>query len=118
MNKAWAIAALSLCTLASSAWAADDPQVGRWKLDLVRSKYVTGVLPKSSVATVTPFGDDGVSLSVEAVTADGKPQHIAYKAKYDGTHYPRTESGAGAVSGQTVTLKRIDAHTAEPGARP
>lgn len=38
---------------------------------------------------------------------------IRYSAEYDGKPYPRTEIGAAAISGQTVTLKRIDAQTVE-----
>ena len=40
-------------------------------------------------------------------------RRIEYAGQYDGKENPRTESGAGAVPGQTVALKRIDAHTAE-----
>ena len=34
-------------------------------------------------------------------------------AEYDGKPYPRIETGPGAVAGQSVTLKRVDARTVE-----
>ena len=96
-----------------AAWAADDPQVGIWKLNVAKSKFSPGPPPKSQTVTVTPYGKDGVKLALEALNAKGEKLTIGYSAGYDGKEYPRTETGAGAVSGQTVTLKRIDAHTAE-----
>jgi hypothetical protein len=47
------------------------------------------------------------------VNAAGEKYGIQYSAQYDGNHYPRTETGAGAIPGQTVTLRRIDDRTAE-----
>jgi len=113
MNRIAGLIVLSLCVFSQLAWAADDPQVGHWKLDLARSKYVTGRAPMSSVATVTPYGKDGVSVTIHVVNAQGEKLDIRYSAEYDGKPYPRTETGAGAVAGQSVTLKRLDARTAE-----
>jgi hypothetical protein len=106
----WLFAALSFCVIGASAQAADDPQLGRWKLDREHSKYVTAQIPQTSEATLTPYGD-GVTLSVDAVNAAGQAMHIQYSAHYDGKRYPRVETGAGAVSGQTVTLERIAPRT-------
>jgi hypothetical protein len=112
MNRQLAFITLSLC-IGLPAWAADDVQVGKWKLDLAQSKYVTSAAPASSEATVTPSGADGVSVTVNMVTAKGEKFAIHYSAQYDGKQYPRTETGAGAVPGQTVALRRVDAHTVE-----
>jgi hypothetical protein len=95
------------------AWAADDPQIGNWKLDLSKSRYVTATPPQSAAATVTPYGKDGVDLTVNMVNARGQTFVIHYSAEYDGKPYPRTETGPGALAGQSVTLKRIDAQTVE-----
>ena len=38
---------------------------------------------------------------------------FSYAGQYDGKENPRTETGDGAVPGQTVTLKRLDNHTVE-----
>jgi hypothetical protein len=113
MKARWGFIAVLLCVLGMPAWAADDPQIGNWKLDLATSKYVSATPPMSSVVTTTPSGKDGVSLTVNMVNARGEKLVIQYSAQYDGKPYPRTETGAGALAGQTVTLKRIDARTVE-----
>jgi hypothetical protein len=99
--------------LGTRVWAADDPQIGNWKLDLGKSKYVTASAPMSSVAVVTPYGRDGISVTVNVVNTKGDKFVIQYSARYDGKPYPRTETGAGAVAGQSVTLKRVDDQTIE-----
>ena len=113
MTSRRGIAAVLLCALGLPALAADDPQTGTWKLDLAKSRYVSATPPLSSVVTTTPSGKDGVSLTVNAVNARGEKMVIQYSAQYDGKPYPRTESGAGAIAGQSVTLRRIDARTVE-----
>jgi hypothetical protein len=113
MNRIWGVIVCSLCILGLVARAADDPQTGNWKLNVAKSKFVTATPPKSQTVTVAPYGKDGVSLTVDVLNAQGEKLNIQYSASYDGKPYPRTETGAGAVSGQTVTLKHIDAQTAE-----
>ena len=115
MKTALALAVLSAWVIAGAAQAAADPQVGTWKIDLVRSKYVTAKLPKASEAVVTPYGGDGagVTLNVHMVSADGQPMRIRYSARYDGKPYPRTEEGVGATPGQVVTLRKVSDRTVE-----
>jgi hypothetical protein len=112
MKRVWALGAMSLCLIGASAYAAADPEVGNWKLDLSRSKYVSAKAPKTSEAIVTAYGD-GVSVSVHAVTADGQDTHIKYAAHYDGKPAPRTEDGPGTLTGVTVTLKKISPRVVE-----
>ncbi len=113
MKRNWGMIVFSLCMVVLTARAADDPQTGHWKIDLARSKYVSAAPPQSSEVKVTPYGKDGVSIDVNAVNAKGEKIVIQYSAEYDGKPYPRTEIGPGTISGQTVTLKRIDAQTIE-----
>ena len=112
MSRKVALAVLSLLLLSVAA-KAQDVQVGNWKINLAKSHFKTAPAPTSQNVTVVPQGKDGVKLTVNAVNAKGEKSTIEYAAQYDGKEYPRTETGAGAVSGQTVTLKRVDAHAAE-----
>ena len=96
-----------------AARAADDPQLGTWKLNVAKSKITPGPPPKSRTVTVVSYGNDGVKLTTEEINSEGKKRTVEYSAQYDGKQYPRTETGPGAVNGQTVTLKRIDANTVE-----
>ena len=113
MKSRWGIVVFLLCMQGLPALAADDPQTGNWNIDLAKSRYVSATAPRSSVVTIAPYGKDGVSLTVNMVNAKGEKLVIQYSAQYDGKPYPRTETGAGAVAGQSVTLRRIDAQTVE-----
>ena len=106
------LAVLSLFIVSVMGWA-DDVQTGKWKLNAAKSQFKTSTAPKSQVVSIVPDGKDGVKLTIDVVTANGEKSAINYAAQYDGKEYPRTESGAGAVAGQTVTLKHVDARTAE-----
>jgi hypothetical protein len=98
---------LSLCLVGINAQAADDAQVGHWMLDLAKSQYVTGIAPRSSEVTITPYGKDGVSVTVNTLNPKGERVVFQCSAEYDGKPYPRTETGPGAIAGQSVTLKRL-----------
>jgi len=112
MSKKLAAAVLSLLVVSITGWA-DDVQTGNWKLNAAKSRFKTSTAPKNQVVAIVPDGKDGVKLTVDIVNPNGEKSGIAYAAQYDGKEYPRTETGAGAVVGQTVTLKRIDNRTAE-----
>jgi hypothetical protein len=112
MSKRLLTAMLSLLVVSALGWA-DDVQTGNWKLNVAKSKFKTSPAPKNQVVSIVPDGKDGVKLNVDIVTANGEKSGIAYAAQYDGKEYPRTETGAGALPGQTVTLKRVDNRTAE-----
>jgi hypothetical protein len=113
MKGAVGLIVLSLCLVGIRAQPADDVQLGHWMLDVTKSQYITGTAPRSSEVTITPYGKDGVSVTVNTLNAKGEKVVFQYSAEYDGKPYPRTATGPGAVAGQSVTLKRLDARTAE-----
>jgi len=90
-----------------------DPVLGLWRLNEAECQF-SSTVPPVSVVRSYEAGDGGLTrISETRVIPDGGPIQVEYVASYDGKEYPRTETGAGAVSGQTVTLKRIDTHTVE-----
>ena len=113
MSKKLVVAVLSLFVVCLAARADNDVQLGNWKLNVAKSKFKTAPAPQSQLARIVADGKDGIKLTVDAVNAKGEKSKIEYSAQYDGKQYPRTETGAGAVSGQTVSLKRLDNHTVE-----
>ena len=112
MSRKLALAVLLVFVVCWAAWA-DDPQVGTWNVNVAKSNFKTAPPPKSQTGTIVSAGKDGIKLTVNAINTNGEKSIIEYAAQYDGKEYPRTETGAGAVAGQTVTLRRIDSHTAE-----
>ena len=112
MKKCWGKASvatlLAALAMASFAAGAQDKGMGTWKLNLEKSTFNPGPPPKSITTRFEPDGD-GVKWRSERILADGKSLVATYNAKYDGKDYPLT----GSPTADTVTLKRIDAHTTE-----
>src|SRR6266568_7519839 len=113
MPRNLAIGVLSLCIFAAAALAADDPFIGTWKANMSKSAFSPGPPPTSVTVTIAPNGTNGIKVTVEAMNAKGEKTVNQYSANYDGKEYPFVQTGAGAVSGQTVSLKRMDSHTVE-----
>jgi hypothetical protein len=86
-----------------------DPLIGTWKLNIAKSTFSPGPPPKSGTVRYEPAAEGMIRTSADLVGADDRRTHIEYAAKEDGKDYPIT--GAPAID--TVSLKRIDAHTTE-----
>jgi len=110
--KARIIALVAAILIVSAGLTADDnPLIGKWKVNLAKTKYNVGTPPKSQVITYDMVGD-ALRLTAEIDNAQGH-QTNSYTAKYDGKDYPFTSTARDAVTGQTVRLKRIDASTTQ-----
>jgi hypothetical protein len=87
------------CTL----WAADDPSLGTWKLNLAKSSYSPGPAPKSQIVKYEAW-EGGFKVTIDTVTANGTAAHSEFAAKPDGKEYPWT----GNPNADTATVKRIN----------
>ncbi len=99
-------------TLASGLLRAQsNPAVGTWKLNLAKSKFSPGPVPKSRTRTVEAQGD-GLKVSYEGVNGDGSRVAYSLTTNFDGKDSPY--SGSGTTNGaETVSVKRIDANTTQ-----
>jgi len=91
-------AAIAVCV------AAEDVNLGTWKLDEAKSK-ISGAAKNTTV--VYEAAGDSVKVTVDGVDGDGKPSHNEWTGKFDGKDYPLT----GDPSANTRSYKRIDSHT-------
>jgi hypothetical protein len=112
MYRKLAFALAAMVVVSVTGWA-QDVQTGHWTLNLAKSQFKTSPAPKIQIVTISPEGKDGVKVTADVVRANGAKAAFAYAGQYDGKEYPRTETGDGAVPGQTVTLKRIDNRAVE-----
>ncbi len=112
MHRRFLFALVAVVFVSVTGWA-QDVQTGRWTIALAKSQFKTSAAPKTQIVTIVPDGKDGVKVTADVVRTNGAKAAFAYAAQYDGKEYPRTETGDGAVPGQTVTLKRIDNRTVE-----
>jgi hypothetical protein len=87
--------------------AQGDPTVGKWKLNLAKSKYEPGPAPRSETRTYETSGANGIQARFDRVDAAGKTLTITYDAQYDGKDVAYT----GAPDADTIALKRVDART-------
>jgi hypothetical protein len=112
MYRRFAFALVVVMVVSVGGWA-QDVQTGRWTINLAKSQFKTSPAPKTQIVTIVPDGKDGVKVTADVVRANGAKAAFSYAGQYDGKEYPRTETGDGAVPGQTVTLKRLDNRTVE-----
>ena len=102
------VVALSLVT-SGMLVAQSNPQVGTWKLNVAKSKYVNAQAPKNETRTVEPQGADAKN-SFDGVAGDGSRIAYNYTTNYDGKD--SAISGVGAPGGEdTLAVKRVDANT-------
>jgi hypothetical protein len=87
--------------------AADNVNMGTWKLDEAKSKIAAGA-PKNTTVVYEAAGDS-VKVIVDGVGADGKPSHNEWTGKFDGKDYPLT----GDPTADTRSYKQIDPSTLE-----
>ena len=85
--------------------AADDVNMGTWKLDEAKSKIGAGA-PKNTTVVYEAAGDS-TKVTVDGVTSDGKPSHSEWTGKFDGKDYPVS----GDSSADTRSYKKVNART-------
>jgi hypothetical protein len=83
---------------------AADPNMGTWKLNEAKSKLSSGA--KNTMVVYAPAGDS-VKITVDGVSADGKPTHNEWTGKYDGKDYPVT----GDPTSDARAYRRVDERT-------
>ena len=107
-QHARALAVLTLLALGIVVAAqAPDPAVGKWNLNVAKSKFSPGPAPKSTTATISAGA--AYKVVVEAVTADGAKVNWEYSANFDGKPHPVK----GNPDGDMVVAKRVNAATVE-----
>lgn len=95
------LCAVTVCLAADVSTA----NMGTWKLNEAKSKVSPGA-PKNTSVMIAAAGDS-VKVTVDGVSADGKPSHNEWTGKFDGKDYPIT----GDPASDTRAYKPIDDHT-------
>lgn len=83
---------------------APDPAVGKWTLNVAKSKFSPGPAPKSMTATISATGAT-YKVVVEGASADGAKINWEYSAAFDGKPHPVK----GNPDGDMVVAKRVNA---------
>jgi hypothetical protein len=96
---------LALCFVGVALVFAEDPNMGAWKLNEVKSKFASGATKNSTV--VYEAVGDNVKVTVDGTDKDGKPSHNECTGKFDGKDYPVT----GDPNTDERSYKKIDDRT-------
>jgi hypothetical protein len=99
---------LTLATLFAAVvvcFAAEDVNMGTWKLNEAKSKISAGAAKNTTV--VYEAAGDSVKVTVDGVDAEGKPAHNEWTGKFDGKDYPVT----GDPASDMRAYKRVNDHT-------
>jgi hypothetical protein len=101
--------ALGLWLAGSLLAQAQEPLFGTWKMNVAKTKYSPGPVPKSFIAKWESF-EGGVKITGDVVTVNGEPQHYESSGKFDGKDYPVIGNNPDA---DTMAFTKIDARTYE-----
>jgi hypothetical protein len=99
---------LLICAaITASAFGADDPFLGTWKLNVEKSTLDPAAKMKSMTEIYEPV-EGGVKWTATVERLDGTPgDQASYTAKYDGKDYP-LKMGPGSDS---IAINWVDANT-------
>ena len=89
----------------ATCFAADDPQIGTWKLNEAKSK-LTRDAGKNTTVVYEAAGDQ-VKVVIDGTDKDGKPTHNEWTGKFDGKDYAVT----GDPKSDMRSYKKVDDHT-------
>ena len=93
---------LVLCLIALTVgFAADNPNIGTWKLNEAKSKIPAGV-GKNTTVVYSPAADQ-TKVTTDGVDSSGNPAHSEWTGKFDGKPYPVT--GSASVDSRSVLAK-------------
>ena len=95
----------ALFAAAVVCFAAEDANMGTWKLNEAKSKLAAGGTKNNTV--VYEAAGNSVKVTIDGVNSAGKPTHNEWTGKFDGKDYAVT----GDPTSDMRSYKRINAHT-------
>ena len=109
----------SVVPLAQTPATAKYPEIGVWKQNLEKSKYITGQPARMSVRKYETTADGFIVVTIAGLDSQGNPTFNMGRFKYDGKDYPvypNTALLAFVATGAklaTNAYKIVDAYTGE-----
>jgi hypothetical protein len=100
------VLSLFICVFAAALYAAENPNMGTWKLNEAKSKFGAGAV-KNNTVTYTADGDN-TKVTTDGIDKDGKTVHTEWVGKFDDKDYPVTGD---APSGSTRSYKMVNERT-------
>jgi hypothetical protein len=104
MNVWTFLLTLALCSAGATMCAAEDLNIGTWKLNEAKSQIPAGFIKNTTV--VYQAQGDSMKITTDGFAGDGKPMHTEWTGKLDGKDYPLT----GDPRANARSVKKIDDH--------
>ncbi len=99
---------MAVCLVAAAmSFAADNPNMGTWKLNEAKSKFPP-MSPKNTMVVYEAMGDK-VKVTVDGVNGEGKPTHNEWTGMFDGKDYPLV----GDRNADMRSYKKVNGNTME-----
>jgi hypothetical protein len=96
-----------VCLFAVAMYAADNPNMGTWKLNEAKSKIPAGA-PKNTTVVYSADGDN-IKVTTEGVDGKGQPAHSEWVGKFDGKEYPVTGGASNIMrSYKTINERKLE----------
>src|ERR1041384_5218551 len=95
-----------LCVFSAVMFAADNPFIGTWKLNVAKSKFSPNTAMKEATMTFEADGDK-VKRVMHATTADGQPMNQEGSVVWDGMPH-KVDNPDG--SSMMVAVKKVGGH--------
>ena len=95
------------CLVSLTQCFAENPNMGTWKLNEVKSNLSPGAVKNNTV--VVESAGDNVKVTIDGVDAQGKAIHVEWTGKFDGKDYPLT----GDPTWDSRSYKKTNDHTTE-----
>ena len=102
-----AFAVLLSLAASTSAQAPTNPRFGRWKLKPTTPPAADS--KASNIMTYAPFGNGGMSITIDSVNAAGNASQWGYTTLFDNKETPMT----GQQTGQTAAVRMLSEKVAE-----
>jgi len=96
---------VALFVAATVCFAAENLNMGTWKLDEAKSNIAAGAAKNTTVSYAA--AGDSIKVTVDGVDAAGKPTHNEWTGKFDGKDYAVT----GDPESDMRSYKQVNAHT-------
>lgn len=96
---------LAFCLFSAACFAANDSQMGTWKLNESKSKLASNA-PKNETVTYEAAGDS-IKVTIDGNAPDGKATHSEWTGRFDGKEYP----SSGNPNEDMRSVKQINSRT-------
>lgn len=100
-----AIAVLAAATNVD-AQSKDDPSLGRWKLNVAKSKFTPGPALKGDTRSYEVNDEGWLIVTTETIQPDGRRTGVRFAARFDGKAYPQIGRFAPTVT--LITYQPVD----------